>query len=190
MNIWYSGFFCFYSITSQTIFCHICFFMHNEKLDFLWTILPRKENETVVENIVLSVLHDCIINFNKSTNVFFSIAVPDVSEVEEKMKVSNEAVFLKSLEGFLLVLSPEGDFVYLSENVNEYLGITQVSYLQFSKQHLHYNVNNICRLTWWDRTFLNTVIPVIMTKLGKFCHHVQKKNQMHRRISLFVWSAR
>lgn len=59
----------------------------------------------------------------------FYVVVPDVSEMEEKMKVSNEAVFLKSLEGFLLVLSPEGDFVYLSENVNEYLGITQVSYL-------------------------------------------------------------
>lgn len=43
------------------------------------------------------------------------------------MKISNESVFLKSLEGFLLVLSPEGDFVYLSENVNEYLGITQVN---------------------------------------------------------------
>lgn len=50
-----------------------------------------------------------------------------MSETEEKMKLSNESLFLKSLEGFLLVLSPEGDFVYLSENVHEYLGITQVS---------------------------------------------------------------
>lgn len=53
--------------------------------------------------------------------------VPDATEIEEKMKISNDAVFLKSLEGFLLVLSSEGDFVYLSENVNEYLGITQVN---------------------------------------------------------------
>lgn len=40
--------------------------------------------------------------------------------------MADETVFLKSIEGFLLVLSPEGDFVYLSENVSEYLGITQV----------------------------------------------------------------
>lgn len=58
--------------------------------------------------------------------LFWFITVPEASETEEKMKVSNESVFLKSLEGFLLVLSPEGDFVYLSENVHEYLGITQV----------------------------------------------------------------
>lgn len=54
------------------------------------------------------------------------VSVPEIPDTEEKMNVSNESMFLKSLEGFLLVLSPEGDFVYLSENVNEYLGITQV----------------------------------------------------------------
>lgn len=52
--------------------------------------------------------------------------MPEIPEEKEKMNIADEAVFLKSLEGFLLVISPEGDFVYLSENVNEYLGITQV----------------------------------------------------------------
>lgn len=52
--------------------------------------------------------------------------VPEKPDKEEKMKIPDESLFLKSLEGFLLVLSPEGDFVFLSDNVSEYLGITQV----------------------------------------------------------------
>lgn len=44
---------------------------------------------------------------------------------------ADDSVFLKSLEGFLLVLSHEGDIVYLSENVTDYLGITQVGFNNF-----------------------------------------------------------
>lgn len=51
-------------------------------------------------------------------------AVPEItSKKEEKV---DESVFLQALEGFLLVVSADGDLVYLSENINEYLGITQV----------------------------------------------------------------
>ncbi|XP_030765742.1 hypoxia-inducible factor 1-alpha isoform X3 [Sitophilus oryzae] len=51
-----------------------------------------------------------------------------VLPVKDKLMqtVKDESVFLKSLEGFVLVLSSEGDFVYLSENVSDYLGISQV----------------------------------------------------------------
>lgn len=49
--------------------------------------------------------------------------------VKEKINktLKEESVFLKSLDGFILVVSSEGDFVYLSENVSDYLGITQVN---------------------------------------------------------------
>ncbi|XP_013786961.1 hypoxia-inducible factor 1-alpha-like isoform X2 [Limulus polyphemus] len=40
-----------------------------------------------------------------------------------------DSAFLKALEGFLLVLSEEGDFVFLSENVHHYLGLTQIDLL-------------------------------------------------------------
>lgn len=56
----------------------------------------------------------------------FDLAVSDIPKQKEEIK-TDDSVFLKSLEGFLLVLSPEGDFVYLSENVSDYLGIQQVS---------------------------------------------------------------
>ncbi|KAF5274064.1 hypothetical protein FQR65_LT04462 [Abscondita terminalis] len=52
--------------------------------------------------------------------------VPQTETVKDNESESSESVFLKSLEGFLLVLSPEGDFIYLSENVCDYIGITQI----------------------------------------------------------------
>ncbi|KAF5271116.1 hypothetical protein FQA39_LY08254 [Lamprigera yunnana] len=52
--------------------------------------------------------------------------VPQVKFSDEKKSFTDESVFLKSLEGFLLVLSPEGDFIYLSENVSDYIGISQI----------------------------------------------------------------
>jgi len=56
----------------------------------------------------------------------FSVPMMPVKEKINKT-LKEESVFLKSLDGFILVVSSEGDFVYLSENVSDYLGITQVN---------------------------------------------------------------
>ncbi|KAF4527595.1 hypothetical protein B566_EDAN015149, partial [Ephemera danica] len=37
-----------------------------------------------------------------------------------------DALFLQALQGFLLVVSADGDMVFLSENVNQHLGLTQL----------------------------------------------------------------
>lgn len=37
-----------------------------------------------------------------------------------------DELFLKALNGFMLVLSSDGNIVYLSENVSDYLGVSQV----------------------------------------------------------------
>ncbi|KAK9884084.1 hypothetical protein WA026_005023 [Henosepilachna vigintioctopunctata] len=61
--------------------------------------------------------------------------VPSVSNnkplVDDDIKGGDDdsVEFLKSLEGFLLVLSNDGDFVYLSENVSDYLGIGQIDWM-------------------------------------------------------------
>lgn len=39
----------------------------------------------------------------------------------------DENVITKALDGFLIILSTEGDVVYVSENIQEYIGIQQVS---------------------------------------------------------------
>lgn len=37
-----------------------------------------------------------------------------------------DELFPKALNGFMLVLSSDGNMVYLSENVSDYLGLSQV----------------------------------------------------------------
>ncbi|KAL4641822.1 hypoxia-inducible factor 1-alpha-like [Arapaima gigas] len=48
-------------------------------------------------------------------------------EAEEESELDSQlnSFHLKALEGFLMVLSVDGDMVYLSENVNNYVGLTQ-----------------------------------------------------------------
>lgn len=46
-------------------------------------------------------------------------------EVEEE-GLEETSLFLGVLEGFLIVLSTEGDMVFLSENVSQHMGLTQV----------------------------------------------------------------
>ncbi|XP_055642782.1 protein similar isoform X2 [Toxorhynchites rutilus septentrionalis] len=43
-----------------------------------------------------------------------------------ELTLENEKFFLQTLDGFLLVLSADGDVTYISENVSEYLGISQI----------------------------------------------------------------
>ncbi|XP_044264882.1 hypoxia-inducible factor 1-alpha isoform X3 [Tribolium madens] len=52
--------------------------------------------------------------------------VPEPPEPDDHKILTDDSIFLKALEGFLLVMSSEGDIVYMSENVSEYLGISQI----------------------------------------------------------------
>ncbi|XP_061751218.1 hypoxia inducible factor 1 subunit alpha a isoform X2 [Nerophis ophidion] len=47
------------------------------------------------------------------------------SEEESEMDAQLNSSYLKSLEGFLMVLSEDGDMIYLSDNVNKCLGLAQ-----------------------------------------------------------------
>ncbi|KAG5878132.1 hypothetical protein JTB14_015115 [Gonioctena quinquepunctata] len=51
--------------------------------------------------------------------------IPELKQPGEK-NGTDGSVFLKSLDGFIVVLSAEGDFVYVSENVSDYLGLSQI----------------------------------------------------------------
>lgn len=53
----------------------------------------------------------------------------EITESDKKLVEKEsilEPLYSKALEGFLLVLSKEGDIVFLSDNVSKYLGLTQV----------------------------------------------------------------
>lgn len=42
-----------------------------------------------------------------------------------------DSLYLKSLEGFVAVVTSDGDMIFLSENVSKYMGLTQVSFISF-----------------------------------------------------------
>ena len=46
------------------------------------------------------------------------------ASVELKTKLDQQ--YYKSLDGFLIVIARNGDIVYVSENIEKYLGLTQV----------------------------------------------------------------
>ena len=48
-------------------------------------------------------------------------------KVTEELVSSEESnMYLRILEGFLMVLSTEGDMIFLSDNVSKYMGLSQV----------------------------------------------------------------
>ncbi|XP_051951529.1 hypoxia inducible factor 1 subunit alpha b [Xyrauchen texanus] len=49
----------------------------------------------------------------------------DEEEKENEVESQFNSFYLKALEGFLMVLSEDGDMVYLSENVSKSMGLTQ-----------------------------------------------------------------
>ncbi|XP_042364044.1 endothelial PAS domain-containing protein 1 [Plectropomus leopardus] len=71
----------------------------------------------------------------------------------EDVKASEETnMYLRILEGFLMVLSTEGDMIYLSDNVSKYMGLTQTELMghnifEFTHPCDHEEIRNNLRLT-------------------------------------------
>ena len=59
-------------------------------------------------------------------NICFSTA-PEKGKSKGTGKLSIDHLFPKALDGFVFILSREGDIVYVSESVAKYLGIQQVN---------------------------------------------------------------
>lgn len=55
----------------------------------------------------------------------FLTQVP-ASVAKSESSTEMDELFPKALNGFMLVLSSDGNMVYLSENVSDYLGVSQV----------------------------------------------------------------
>lgn len=76
---------------------------------------------------------------------------------EEKQKEEDEAseetnMYLRILEGFLMVLSSEGDMIFLSDNVSKYMGMTQTELMghnifEFTHPSDHTEIRNNLRVT-------------------------------------------
>jgi len=60
----------------------------------------------------------------------------DIKSAELAQKLNQQ--YYKSLDGFLIVIAKNGDIVYVSENVEKYLGLTQVCVCQVDRQKWKY----------------------------------------------------
>uniref|UniRef100_A0A7N6A365 PAS domain-containing protein n=1 Tax=Anabas testudineus TaxID=64144 RepID=A0A7N6A365_ANATE len=75
-----------------------------------------------------------------------------LKEREELNNLEETNLYLKILEGFVMVISTEGDMIFLSENVSKYMGLTQTelmghSIFEFAHPCDHEEIRNNLRLT-------------------------------------------
>lgn len=70
--------------------------------------------------------------------------------------------FLQSLDGFVFVVSQEGRFLYISETVSIYLGLSQVRYT-------HTHTQNTC--------VFNTYSPLVFYRRASVIHGVLCKGE-------------
>jgi len=56
----------------------------------------------------------------------FAVEAEDESGTSTELDQKLNQQYYKSLDGFLVVIAKNGDIVYVSENAEKYLGLTQV----------------------------------------------------------------
>ena len=73
-----------------------------------------------------------LLKYNNYDDILFTVKsqkneVPD-GKGDAALVKKLDTMYLKALEGFFMLITKEGDILYLSDNVAKYLGLTQVSY--------------------------------------------------------------
>ncbi|XP_077297759.1 uncharacterized protein LOC143919358 [Arctopsyche grandis] len=81
----------------------------------------------------------------------------DAESCVDNKAISKDLSYLKALDGFVFVVSSDGDLIYLSENVSEYLGVTQMdimgqSLFEFSHPCDHEEIRDVLSFKSHDKT--------------------------------------
>ncbi|XP_044285620.1 endothelial PAS domain-containing protein 1 isoform X2 [Varanus komodoensis] len=64
------------------------------------------------------------ISFLRTHKLLASVCTDNEKEIETDQQMDN--LYLKALEGFITVITQDGDMIFLSENISKYMGLTQV----------------------------------------------------------------
>uniref|UniRef100_A0A8C8Z2D1 Endothelial PAS domain protein 1 n=1 Tax=Prolemur simus TaxID=1328070 RepID=A0A8C8Z2D1_PROSS len=64
------------------------------------------------------------ISFLRTQKLLSSVCSENESEAEADQQMDN--LYLKALEGFIAVVTQDGDMIFLSENISKFMGLTQV----------------------------------------------------------------
>lgn len=82
-------------------------------------------------------------------------SVPAASDSQKKESQEEDPMdifYPQTLAGFIMVLTEEGDMIYLTENVNKYIGIVQVgSQINYIQSFLEVNSSGL----YWVKVFSN-----------------------------------
>ncbi|XP_060805046.1 hypoxia-inducible factor 1-alpha isoform X2 [Amyelois transitella] len=90
-------------------------------------------------------------------------------------EVSSELSYMKALDGFVLVLSQQGDIVYCSENISDHLGVSQMeimgqSVFEFSHPCDHDEIREALRSNGTGRRDLLLRLKCTLTSKGRNVH--------------------
>lgn len=102
----------------------MCFVYHSD--------LPTKHAFCILENFDAMCLISscffflCVPSFNSPIRTLLSHLDEPITGEETELDLQLNSSYLKALDGFLMVLSEDGDMIYLSENINKCLGLAQV----------------------------------------------------------------
>lgn len=66
-------------------------------------------------------------SFNSPISALLSHVGEPITEEETDLDLQLNGSYMKALDGFLMVLSEDGDMIYLSENISKCLGLAQVA---------------------------------------------------------------
>ncbi|KAF9823904.1 hypothetical protein SFRURICE_013441 [Spodoptera frugiperda] len=102
---------------------------------------------------------------------------PKMQNPEGMEEVSTELSYMKALDGFVLVLSQQGDIVYCSENIADHLGVSQMeimgqSVFEFSHPCDHDEIREALRSTSSGRRDLLLRLKCTLTSKGRNVIHI------------------
>uniref|UniRef100_A0A8C9LDW4 Hypoxia-inducible factor 1-alpha n=1 Tax=Pavo cristatus TaxID=9049 RepID=A0A8C9LDW4_PAVCR len=101
-------------------------------------------------------------------------------ETEAKMEKELNCFYLKALDGFVMVLSEDGDMIYMSENVNKCMGLTQFdltghSVFDFTHPCDHEELREMKQ----SGLFLSVTVPQVLHCTGHIRVYDTCNNQTH-----------
>ncbi|KAI5632573.1 PAS fold domain-containing protein [Phthorimaea operculella] len=100
---------------------------------------------------------------------------PQIADPKGLEEISSELSYMKALDGFVLVLSQQGDIVYCSENIADHLGVSQMeimgqSVYEFSHPCDHDEIRESLRSNGSGRRELLIRLKCTLTSKGRSVH--------------------
>ncbi|CAG4931492.1 unnamed protein product [Parnassius apollo] len=144
----------------------------------LTAALPAKKEE--VEQLDKASVMRLAISYLRVRDVVSMLPEADVkpsniSSPKGLEEIQSELSYMKALDGFVLVLSQQGDIVYCSENIAEHLGVSQMeimgqSVFEFSHPCDHDEIREALRSNTTGRRDLLLRLKCTLTSKGRNVH--------------------